>query len=530
MKSKCFLKQISLALIIGALLNVMVACDDDNLTDNPDDQQEVSYKTPKYIIFLIGDGMATPQINMAEAALNEPSFRSSYEAQLRSANAVGVADLNIRKFPITGMATTHAEDRYITDSAAAATALATGRKTTINTIGMNGNRTESIETMAEMAKKKGMKVGIISSVSIDHATPACFYAHRPDRNDYEEIGNQLLTSDFDYFAGGSVCWNKRKTLKTAAEYKIEAEKNGYKYVDDKTTFEALNNQSGKVIATLNLLGTGGYTKDGSSLPYVVDFDQQKAEDKISLADFTRKGFEIMDNDNGFFMMVESGKIDWSCHANDVVTSTFDMLAFDDVIGAALDFYNEHPDETLIVITGDHETGGLTLGFSATDYETAFDLLKAQNISFQEFSYKVSDWAKSETRPTFEEALTEVTNNFGLKNETTDAEESPNYKKPTYELTDYEVGLLQKAFITSMEGKGAANMLPEELQLYYGTYDPFTVTITHILNNKAGIDWTTYAHTAVPIPVFAIGQGERLFSGYYDNTDVAKTIMKIGELK
>lgn len=126
-------------------------------------------------------------------------------------------------------------------------------------------------------------------------------------------------------------------------------------------------------------------------------------------------------------------------------------------------------------------------------------------------------------------MAEVTSAFGLKDEKTDTEEKPNYRKPTYELTDYEVGLLRKAFQTSMEGKGAANMLPEELQLYYGVYDPFTVSITHILNNKAGIDWTTYAHTGVPVPVFAKGQGEDLFSGYYDNTDVAKKIMKIAEL-
>lgn len=356
---------------------ILTACDDNSQNEGLNTQPEVEYKTPKYVIFLIGDGMATPQINIAEAAMNESTFKSSYDSQTRGTEtrAVGLADLNIKKFPIAGMATTYAEDRYITCSAAAATALATGHKTTINTIGMNGNRTQALETMAEKAKKKGMKVGIVSSVSIDHATPACFYAHRPDRNDYEEIGNQLLTSGFDYFAGGSVCWNKRKTLKSAAEYKVEAEKNGYIYIDDKTAFNQLNNQSGKVIATLNVLGSKGDTRDGSAMPYAIDMDIQEEENKITLADFTRKGFELLDNEKGFFMMVESGKIDWACHANDVVSSVFDMIAFDEVIGASLDFYNKHPEETLIVITGDHECGGLTLGFAATDYETAFDLLK-----------------------------------------------------------------------------------------------------------------------------------------------------------
>ncbi|OAV64270.1 Alkaline phosphatase 4 precursor [Bacteroidales bacterium Barb6XT] len=358
------------------------------------------------------------------------------------------------------MASTYAEDRYVTCSA------------------------------AEMAKKRGMKVGIVSSVSIDHATPACFYAHTPDRNNYEDIGNQLLTSGFDYFGGGSVNWKSRKTLKTANEYKAEGAKNGYKYVDSKAA---------------------------------------KEDDKISLADFTRKGFELLDNDKGFFMMVESGKIDWACHANDVVSSVFDMVAFDEVIGAALDFYNKHPEETLIVITGDHECGGLTLGFAATEYESTFDLLKVQNISFQEFTAKVAAWAKQASKPDFNDVMKEVTAAFGLKNETTDAEESPDYLHPSYELSDYEWGLLKKAFDISMEGKGKAAVLPEEMALYYGTYDPFTVTITHLLNNKAGIDWSTYSHTGVPVPVFAIGQGQELFNGYYDNTDVAKKIMHAGKL-
>lgn len=532
------LKTIGLSVVLSVASLAMFSCSDDNdSTGNGDGGDETTLtNVPKYVIFLIGDGMSTPQINVAEAALNEPEFKKAYEEQtgqpinLRSGTrAVGLGKMNIREFPIAGMANTHAEDRYITCSAAAATALATGYKTTINTIGMNGDRTRNLKTMAEMAKEKGMKVGIVSSVSIDHATPACFYAHTPDRNNFEEIGNQLLTSGFDYFGGGTVRWNKRTTLTNAAEYKAEAATKGYKFVDTKAEFNVLNSESGKVIATLNLIGTGGYTGDSSAMPYVIDLDEQEEDNKISLADFTKKGFELLDNENGFFMMVESGKIDWACHANDVVTSTYDMIAFDEVIGAALDFYNEHPEETLIVITGDHECGGMTLGFAATDYETAFGLLKVQNISFMEFSMKVSQLAQQATPPTFEETLAEVTAAFGLVDEYTDAEKEPNYLEPTYELSDYECNLLRNAFKVSMEGRGSANILPEELKLYYGNYDPFTVTITHILNNKAGVEWTTYEHTGTPVPVFAIGQGQDQFSGYYDNTDVAKKIISVAKL-
>lgn len=468
------------------------------------------YKTPKYVFFFIGDGMSNTQINVTEAALNDVNFK----LKSSSLKSVGIGALNIRKFPVVGMATTHAQDQYITDSAAAGTALASGSKTTVNTIGKNGDRTQNLKNMAEMAKEKGMKIGIVSSVSIDHATPACFYAHTNDRNDYQIIGEQLINSNFDYFAGGSVLYNKY-VGKTLQQYKADAIAKGYKYVNTKADFNSLSKTSGKVIATLKRFDTN--IQDGNAMPYALDLDIQASDDdKISLADFTQKGIDILDNEKGFFMMVEGGKVDWACHANDVVTSTFDMIAFDEAVKKALDFYNNHKEETLIIITGDHETGGLTLGFSATDYGNSFDKLNYQNISFQEFTYKVASWKTAGTK-TFAQALDEVKTAFGLGDAT-----------KNLALSTYETGLLSNAFTKSMGG--SLSLLPEELKLYYGTYDPFTVTVTHILNNKAGIDWTTYAHTAVPVPVFAIGQGQYEFSGYYDNTDLAKKIMTVAQFK
>jgi alkaline phosphatase len=170
-----------------------------------------------------------------------------------------------------------------------------------------------------------------------------------------------------------------------------------------------------------------------------------------------------------------------------------------------------------VITGDHECGGLTLGFSATGYETAFEILKYQEASYVEFTGKVAEWAAEGTM-TFEDALEEVKNDFGLGDASLD---------PALELSDYEKGLLEDAFNRSMSGE--STHAPEEISVIYGYYDPFTVTVTHILNNKAGIDWTSYSHTGVPVPVFAMGQGQYEFNGYYDNTDIAKKIIEIAEL-
>jgi alkaline phosphatase len=495
----------------------LTSCNDDDDDNDSGDNTITDYKTPKYIFFFIGDGMSTPQINATEAALNSDGFK------LKSTKSIGVGELNIQKFEVTGMQTTYAEDRYITGSAASATALATGHKTTINTIGMNGDRTEDYKTMAEMAKEKGMKVGIISSVSIDHATPACFYAHTPDRNNYYSIGQDLAKSNFDYFAGGGVRWNKYDSDKEVTGLSEDINlflnsvtQNGYTYVNTRAAFDALKPGDEKIIATLEKFKTS-VSSNSAALPYTIDLDEETSENnKITLSEFTEKGIELLENEKGFFMMVEGGKIDWACHANDVVSASFNTVEFNKAIGKALNFYEKHPEETLIVVTGDHECGGLTLGFSATGYETAFSLLDNQKVSYESFTATVRSWNKN--TKTFESALEDAKENFGLGNTSIDA---------SLALTDYETKLLKDAFNKSLNGESAYS--DEEIARIYGGYDPFTVSITHILNNKAGIDWTTYSHTGAPVPVFALGQGMYEFNGYYDNTDIAKKIMKIGKL-
>lgn len=479
---------------------IFAACSDDNDSSTKPNEMP-DYKTPKYIFLFIGDGVGSPQINVTEAALNDPNFKKSKSMK------VGLGEMAIRDFPVAGMSTTYAEDRYITGSAASATALATGQKTTVNTISMTGNHSGNIKTMAEMARDKGMKVGIVSSVSIDHATPACFYSHSDHRGKYNYIAYQMSTSNFDYFGGGYAKGAFQKYVDRA---------------DDPKDIVASMQGAGYTITTnraeLNAVQPGtkcwAYTEyDGDG---ALNYELDRTSEEISLAEFTQKGIELLDNDNGFFLMVEGGKVDWACHANDVVSAAHDMIAFDNAVAAAIDFYNQHPDETLIVVTGDHECGGLTLGFAATAYESAFDLLKYQNTSYQFFTEKVLGWADA-GNVSFEQALQHIEDDFGLG----------NIDKGLV-LSEYELGLLEDAFNASMSGN--VNRENEDIYLKYGPYyDPLTVTVTHILNQKAGIDWTSYSHTGVPVPVFALGQGQFEFSGYYDNTDVAKKIIKIGDL-
>jgi len=172
-----------------------------------------------------------------------------------------------------------------------------------------------------------------------------------------------------------------------------------------------------------------------------------------------------------------------------------------------------------VVTGDHECGGLSLGFANTGYSTAFDLLQHQTCSYDAFTSMWYALAEAGEIKSFQDILALAKVNFGLGNADLHA---------NLALSDYELQLLEEAFNRSFGEKGTRSV--EEAYTLFGGYDPFTVTVTHILNHKAGIDWATYSHTGSPIPVFAKGLGELNFSGYYDNTDVAKKIMEIADLK
>ncbi|PKQ64483.1 hypothetical protein BZG02_06660 [Labilibaculum filiforme] len=483
----------------------------------PSERDTYKEEAPKYIFYFIGDGMGLSHTNAAEAYLGTLEGLS------------GIKRLQLSSLPNQGFYTTYALDRFITDSAAAGTALATGEKTTVNTISMDGDRLVPLKTIAEMAKEKGYKVGIVSSVSIDHATPATFYAHQPTRNMYYNISLDLSKSGFNYFAGGGFKHpegdaktsekNSLSNFGMGADDEIEeketnsmkiAEQRGYTFVTTLNDFEKLKKGDDKIIAIAPKLG------GGSALPYSID--QENGAD-ISLADFTAKGIDILDNPNGFFMMVEGGKIDWASHANDAATVIKEVLQFDNAVAKAIEFYKQHPSETLILVAGDHETGGLAMGFSGSHYDSSFGLLQYQNISYEAFSDKIARYKEKHPKNyDIADGLEMVKAHFGLGDASKELQLSP-----------FEMQQLKDAFVKSMtyEAKMTKN---DQFYLLYGSYDPFTVTACHILSQKAGIGWTSYSHTASPIPVRSIGVGAQLFTGYFDNTDLPKNLMKIIENK
>lgn len=502
----------NVALAVAMLLSA--SCGSNSTQQSQGNDASTAVKAPKYIFYFVGDGMSQPQITMAEKAISEPGFREQFNKQTCGIYNHDGSALNLRKFPSVGLATTNAENRFITCSAAAATALATGHKTTINTISMNGDRTANYESIAEKAKKAGMKVGVVTSVSIDHATPACFYAHVADRNMYEDIAHWLLKSDFDYFGGGFTRWDTYKEM-TKEQFMDSLKTKGYTVTSTRKDFDALNAQSGKVLATVNKLTNQKI--DGSSLPYNIDLDVQASDDdRIVLRDFVKKGIELLYNeDKGFFLFTEGGKIDWADHANDAVSNIYETLALDAAIGVAMEFYSQHPDETLIVFTGDHECGGLTLGFAGTHYESAFQLMQNQVVSFETFGQEMKEYIK--TNPKFDAVLAKLQENFGIGGE------------GALKLSEYETKRLKEAYLFA-KGDKSVKLSDEEKHLFYGGYEPLTVTTTHIIDNKAGVEWASYSHTALPVPVYSMGCGSNQMEGYFDNTDIPNTMMRLANLK
>lgn len=443
----------------------------------------------KYVFFFVGDGMAMPQVNAAEIYKN-----ASVGPDIK------ISHLSFTQFPVSGLTTTYDASSFITDSASAMTAMMTGHKTLSGVINMDTKKTEKFKTLAEYAKEGGYKVGVVSSVSLDHATPAATYAKVPSRGEMYNIDVQLAQSSFDYFGGGGLT-QKGKKDGDPDVFEL-AKKNGFTVVGDKAAFEALRPGVGKVLAHNSVL------QDESALSYEMD----RGKDDLSLADYTRKGIELLDNPKGFFMMVEGGKIDWACHANDASAAIKDTLAFDDAVVQAVHFADAHPNETLIVVTGDHETGGMSIGFAGTKYSTFFNKIALQKGSYIAFNDEVlTPYKKSHSKENarLEDILADVEKYFGIKNQ---------------DLSAADKELLDRAFQRSLGGE-VEHVAQENIYSLYGSYEPFTVALTHIVNQLAGIGWTTYSHTGVPVATFARGTGGDLFSGYYDNTDIFRKLSK-----
>lgn len=440
----------------------------------------------KYVFYFIGDGMGVNQVIGTEMYLAELEGR------------IGTKSLSFTSFPVRNYVTTYSGTNAVTCSAAAGTALATGTKTQNGRIGMRQD-SGVLYSVAWRAKQAGKAVGVSTSVAINHATPAVFYAHQPDRQMYYEIGTDAAKAGFDFYGGAG--WKQVFSPHDSSAIDLYSllRDSGYMIIDHRQDFQALSAHAGKVV----------YVQpedcvNPSSLPTAID----QREGDLTLADITGKAIQFLSarNEDGFFLMVEGGIIDWLCHANDGAAAFREVVDFSEVIQVALDFYKAHPDETLIIVTADHETGGLALGNGP--YELNLKLLANQKSSIIGLTQKLKQLKKNKgknlTYPDLRELFRQECG-FGA----------------TVKLSPEEKQLLESEYIKTIRSNSSQLVRSE-----HALVDPLAALAVEILNRKAMIRWASGGHSAGAVPVYAIGVGAEKFSGISDNTEIIGIIEKV----
>ncbi len=468
--------------------------------------------TPKYVFVFVGDGMSYPQIQSA-AYYTGKDAAGIVDVVKQSENpgdSPRMNSLSFFGFPVAGSASTFDATSFAPDSASTATSIFTGYKTHSSSINVDITKKIKYRTIAEQLRdQKDWKIGVVSTVNLNHATPAATYAHQASRKSNYLIGLELVESDFDYFAGGALMEPMDKNKDKTSIYDL-ARNAGYTVCFDQKSAASLKNGDKALVIAETLA-------DSDSMSY----DNDRKAGEWALRDYVRKGIEVLDNGTGFFMMVEGGKVDWACHANDARSSIADTLALSEAVEEAIAFYNKHPKETLILVTADHETGGLTIGYAGTDYNLFFRTLDGQKISYAKFdSDYVSAYKKNKT--SFASVMKDVEALFGLRMPGSVGSD----KNGGLVLTDYELGRIRTAYDKTIRNDSTRNQ--EEYDLY-GTYEPLTITITHVLNAKSGLGWTSNSHTGLPVPVFALGVGQTEFAGFYDNTEIYRKMADLMEI-
>lgn len=477
---KHLIKMIS-GLVLTALLVFSFVPGLEAVQDSEANVVKAAATAPKYVFYFIGDGLGASQRQAAEFFLREKTGNENVK-------------LRMNQFPVAGINTTYSADTLVTDSAAAGTALATGYKTNNGMISKLPDG-KTVETLIEEAETKGFATGIITSTRLTHATPAVFASHNESRNNENEIAVDFVDSGVEFFAGGGYRhfvpknWQWGKSKRTDERNLLQEFYNqGYHtFVGDDSGATNFKNYQPKGKEKVFAAFTN------SHLPYEVDRINSGSKTP-SLAEITKKGIDVLSKySNGFFLMVEGGRIDHASHANDPAGTINDVLAFDDAIQTAYDFYNKHPKETLIVVVGDHETGGLGLGFGK-NYFLKFDQILDIKIS-------VEDTLQGKYTGDRAAFYQYIEKNMGLDN-----------------LTDAEKAVIEKAM----------DIVDNEVDpgKVYGGYDPVAIAATHVVSERANLFWTTYAHSGTAIPMSAIGVGASNFGGYKDNTEIAKTMADI----
>lgn len=429
--------------IVAAVTLLSAACTATKQLDMGDVQTNVT--TPKNIIMVISDGMG-------------PAYTTAYRLYKDDPNTPMVELTALDPFLVGTTRTYPASvSGYITDSAASATALAAGIKTYNGAIGLDVDKTP-LESVLQRAKKVGKKTGVAVTSQIVHATPAAYVAHNESRNNYNEIADSFLDDRInnknvvDVMLGGGWSYFIRDDRNLVNEFKAL----GYQYADSYTDLLAL--PKGK--PTLGLFADKGLSKA------LDDTNPHR------LSVLTESAISQLENVNGYFLLVEASQVDWAGHANDIASAMGEMEDLEQTIKLLKNYVDMHPD-TLVVLTADHSTGGLTIGADG-DYRWSPEFIQNMKASVTVMSEKITDK---------EDMALYVEDMFG------------------FALSGDEKNLISGI---------SSDMNPAERES----------VLKSILDKRTNTGWTTSGHTGVDVEVYAFGSGSQAFAGNLNNTDIA----------
>lgn len=438
----------------------------------------IAENAPKYIFYFIGDGMGHGQVMAAD----------TYRRLIEKSNE----PLLMTTFPVASVCTTYSASTPVTDSAAAGTALSTGTKTTNNMLGVDPQG-KPLRSVALDLDSLGYALGLITNVCPDDATPAAFYANVPRRQMFYEIGIQAANSPVDFLAG-SMMRGAMKNGEYTGLYE-EFAKNSMAVV------RGVENLPGVDASRILLLNTDTISQN---MGFAID-----SVPGNTLAQYTRAAIDHLQkiSPDKFFLMVEGGNIDWAGHDNDAATIVREVLAYQEPLRLAYEFYLQHPDETLIIVTADHETGGMTVGSKSVGYHNYPEHVDRQHMSKAAFTRECKELLESNREITWDEMKEILAARLGFFS--------------TSKLSEKQEKRLHDAFNETFIERN-----DHEIITLYNSAPIFVEVAYNIQNDLAGYGFTSPKHTGNPVPVYAIGCGAERFGRALDNTDIPAIIRQL----
>lgn len=438
--------------------------------------------TPKYIFIFLADGAGVTHLEIARM----------YSRHIHNEGLV-ISDKIMREGTL-GLLTTHPADFLTTDSAAAATALASGCKAKIGSIGTCADGSIP-STVLEVAKTMGMRIGLVTNSTIYDASPAAFAGHVPDRKLYSPIIDQYLLLEPDLLMGGGrdqflPRGQPGSRRKDDTDVIASFRKQGYAYVSNKQELSQV--KGSKVLGLFSL----------QDMSFELDRDKNN---EPSVSDMTQAAIRLLQDGNqrGFVVFIESEHIDTAAHLTDIASLIHDFREFDRAVGLAYEFYRRHPRDTLILVTSDHETGGL--GF----IQGLKDLTSTRGGN--RLAGTVQDLNKIQSIPISLKKAVEIL--------------GPN---PTAESVDRLMTDYFKGFVLAPDLKKM--ILNKQLPARNLYSDVVANCLGMMIANNTQAYWLTTAHTNQPVFVAALGVGAEKFRGYQDNTDFAKNLFALLQTK